>query len=97
VIRSKRKKPRTGRLKGAALLQLRELCFRRDNFHCVDCGRPVVLEANRPETGEMAHVRGKRMWGDHLSNVRTKCFRCHRIIEHVYGKSGEKPCPKKIA
>lgn len=88
-VRTRRTKARFGRLKGNALGDLRRDCFARDCGRCVVCGVPLSLE-----TMEMAHIKNKRMFGDNLSNVRTKCFRCHRIIEHCNG-GVEKIVPAK--
>lgn len=97
-IRKRRARVRPGRLKGDALGELRRLCFDRDGGRCVDCGRVLRFERGYSDSMEMAHVRGKRMWGDSLSNVRAKCGPfaggCH-AKEHQYGKSGLKPVPSK--
>jgi 5-methylcytosine-specific restriction endonuclease McrA len=102
-IKRKRSKVRPGRLRGKALEQLRRDCFERDGYRCqatkslfeswnftVKCLRPVTWE-----TGHMAHIRNKRMWGDTLDNVVTKCAECHIQIEHAYGPTRIKPCPAK--
>jgi hypothetical protein len=105
-IRPIRAKVRPGRLKGKALEQLRRECFDRDGYKChgfrfigMDekygplyrlCLKPVTWSS-----GHMAHLRNKRMWGDTLDNVVTKCEECHIQIEHAYGPSGIKPCPPK--
>jgi len=99
MIRSRRTKPRLGRLKGEAMEALRRECFERDGYQCqhmlvigVDwklgklyrkCGASVTWES-----GHMAHTRNKRMWGDCLAQVTTKCAACHIGIEHSYGPSG---------
>jgi 5-methylcytosine-specific restriction endonuclease McrA len=100
-VRKVRAKARPGRLKGKAMDQLRRECFERDGYRCqmifyvtnmgvaLTCGKPVTWE-----TGHMAHIGAKRRHGDSLENVRTLCAECHHI-EHSYGKSGVKPCPKK--
>jgi 5-methylcytosine-specific restriction endonuclease McrA len=99
-VKKVRSKPRAGRLKGAALEQLRRDCFERDGYRCQgfihsECGlwftcRKLVTW----ESGHMAHIGAKRRHGDSLDNVRTLCAECHRI-EHAYGPSGVKPCPPK--
>jgi 5-methylcytosine-specific restriction endonuclease McrA len=104
-VRKVRAKARPGRLKGKAMEQLRRECFERDGYRC----RGVVATYTRVlgvlwpkycdkavtwETGHMAHIGAKRRHGDSLENVRTLCAECHHI-EHSYGKSGVKPCPKK--
>jgi 5-methylcytosine-specific restriction endonuclease McrA len=100
-IRSRRRKPRPGRLKGADMGALRRACFERDFYHCqhaishgrisMPCGRRVTWES-----GHMAHIVGRGRGGkDELSNVTTKCAECHIGIEHSYGPSGQKPVPPK--
>jgi 5-methylcytosine-specific restriction endonuclease McrA len=110
-IRKSRSKPRPGRLKGDPLENLRRDCFERDHYQCrhkkrhpirdlkgylvgsyyVECGDFVTWE-----TGHMAHVVSKGRGGkDELSNVLTKCAKCHLVLEHAYGPSGVKPVPKK--
>jgi nitrate/TMAO reductase-like tetraheme cytochrome c subunit len=77
VIRSRRSKPRPGRLKGAEMTALRDAAYERDCGRCINCGTPV-----RREEFDLSHARGKRMWGDSVENVRVKCMRCHRVLEH---------------
>jgi 5-methylcytosine-specific restriction endonuclease McrA len=88
-----RKKPRAGRLKGQELEDLRQACWARDKGCCVDCGQHAVYYAPHmwSNSYHMAHVRNKRMWGDNLDNVVTKCGDCHRS-EHAGGK----PVPSKV-
>lgn len=42
----------------------------------------------------MAHIKGKRKYGDSLDNVQTECGYCHRTY-HNCGPSRDKPCPSK--
>lgn len=95
---TRRKKARKGRLKDEELGRLRELCFERDVGMCVVCGVGLLLKRGYWNSMEMAHIRGKRMWGDSLDNVRSLCGPlangCHHR-EHVYGKTLEKPCKAK--
>jgi len=45
----------------------------------------------------MAHGKSVGASGDDSpDNCSTKCIRCHIGKEHAYGKSGVKPCPKKV-
>lgn len=44
----------------------------------------------------MAHIRNRRMWGDVLDNVSTRCKFHHIDVEHAYGPSHKKPVPSKI-
>lgn len=81
------RKVRPGRLKGKALSALRAACFDRDGGICVGCGFPVD-----PSHWHMAHVRGKRMWGDSLDNVKTMHPYCHLVGEH-----NPKSVPRKAA
>lgn len=95
-IRKKRSKPRPGRLQGKDMDALRLACFERDRWRCVVCGRPVssMLDHEHGFSAHMAHIKGKGMHGDSLSNTRTECGRCHREY-HNFGPSRTKPCPKK--
>lgn len=95
-IRKVRKKPRPGRLKGKALEALRLACFRRDSYTCLQCHTWVYLYLPHEHdvSAHMAHIKAKRIGLDTLSNVRTLCGKCHRL-EHAFGKSMRKPCPKK--
>ena len=97
-LRKRRTTPRPGRLKGEAMRELRMACFVRDVFRCQECGRSVfsTLTNTHERSAHMAHIQAKRRGGDSLENVRTLCGRCHRL-EHQYGKSMQKPCPKKEA
>lgn len=98
MIRTKRKDPRPGRLKGADLERLRLECYVRDRGYCVKCSGRVLYYEERfegdPEAYHMSHIRNKRMWGDVLSNVETTHARCH-IQYHAYGPTMGKPCPPK--
>lgn len=86
-IKRSRSKPRPGRVTGKAMTQLREAVWARDCGLCCFCGLPVDFE-----TGQMAHLRGKRMWGDDIDNVRGPSHaRCH-------GEShSPKACPPKVS
>lgn len=79
-IQSRRAKPRPGRVRGQAMTALRDACYLRDKGLCRGCGRPVD-----PGAWDLAHVRGKRMWGDTLANVCVKHPHCHQTIEHHNG------------
>ncbi|WP_297846267.1 hypothetical protein [Pseudomonas sp.] len=76
------------RLTGEDLTRLREQCFARDGNRCVDCLNWVAdhFPDWHDRKAHMAHVQNKRMYGDTLENVRTKCRRCHMDIEHSGGK-----------
>jgi hypothetical protein len=93
VIRSRRSKPRPGRLKGDDLTALRLACFMRDRGRCVVCEKRLHLDPRfdgDPDAYDMAHKRNKRMHGDSLGNVEAQCHRCHMNYH-----AGEKPCPAK--
>jgi len=92
-LRARRPTPRTHklvpRLTGKALSELRWQCWNRDNGCCQDCGVRVYFEARfdgDPDAYDMAHRRNKRMHGDTLDNVVTKCHRCH-MQEHAKGRA----------
>lgn len=90
-IKTKRSKPRPGRLKGDKLTKLRDDCYERDGGRCVVCG--ILVDKNAPPIADdsyhMAHIKAKRIGGDSLDNVRCLCGRCHRN-EH-----NPKACPPK--
>jgi hypothetical protein len=94
-IRRKRNKPRPGRLRGNELSALRAECFERDGFLCQVCDCTVYEHASdfNPRKAHMSHIRNKRMWGDVISNVETRCNFDHMITKHNAGK----PCPRKSA
>lgn len=94
MIRKVRSKPRPGRLKGADFENLRRACFNRANGRCEDCGCFMLYRRRfdaDPIAYDMAHIRNKRMYGDHLGNVRALCHECHMDSHNAGGK----PCPKK--
>lgn len=69
------------RLKGKEMEALRRECFKRDNYHCVQCGQPVSWQS-----GHMAHIVSHGARGsDIIDNVRTKCRNCHLNLEHTQG------------
>jgi 5-methylcytosine-specific restriction endonuclease McrA len=87
---AERRKPRPGRLTGAALKELRRQCYERDGGKCVECGIPLIYEPVHPLVPNgyhMAHIRARSLQGkDELSNVRSKCSDCHIRVEHSGGK-----------
>lgn len=83
-----RSKPRPGRKKGADSAELRRQCFERDKGICQVCMQPV-----HPDAWHMAHVRGKRMWGDSLENVKTTHPHCHLVTLHNPKSVPRKPRP----
>ena len=89
-MRPVRSKPRPGRLKGAALAELRRDCWYRDGGVCQECLR--VTDPDLPSIADrsyhMAHIKAKRIGGDSLENVRTLCGECHRD-EHNGTKGGK--------
>jgi 5-methylcytosine-specific restriction endonuclease McrA len=95
MIRSRRTKPRPGRVKD--IEPLRFAIFIRDKGRCVKCGKGLQFEPRfhgDPDAYDMAHKRNKRMWGDTPSNLQAECHECHMEF-HSYGPSMEKPCPAK--
>jgi hypothetical protein len=68
---------------------LREESWEGRGALCFYCGHHC------PEfSGELAHIRGKRMWGDNKENVSPAHKECHQQF-HAYGPTGIKPVPKK--
>ena len=96
AIRKVRSKPRPGRLKGQALLELRADCYRRDFGICRKCGKCTNWDASQESDNSyhMSHIRAKRIGLDILENVETLCGACHRKF-HSFGPSMQKPCPPK--
>ena len=91
----KRRKPRPGRLAGAALEALRQACFERDGGKCVKCGRTLLYWHEwmmHPDRYHMSHKRNKRMFGDDLNNVEALCSG-----DHMIGKHNPKSVPAKVA
>jgi hypothetical protein len=80
------------RLYGTDLESLRRECFERDEYRCqhilklgrkkVKCLRVVRWEQGHEDSGHMAHIGNKRMYGDVISNVVAKCPNCHLVLEH---------------
>jgi 5-methylcytosine-specific restriction endonuclease McrA len=70
------------RLKGKDMEALRIACFLRDGGKCTGkcCGKRVWLRGY-PQM-HMAHWRNKRMYGDTLENVTTRCEDCHLVGMH---------------
>lgn len=95
-IRSRRTKPRPGRLAGADLEALRLACWQRDH-RCRYCKRSTIFDAphEHPDAFHMAHIGAKRRYGDSLENTETNCGDCHRRY-HNYGPSMKKPVPAKV-
>lgn len=70
------------RLTGPDLEALRRQRYELDSRRCVTCKRWVRFERGEEDSMHMAHVQNKRMYGDTLANVRTKCGYCHLVLEH---------------
>ena len=79
-------KPKTVRLKGAALTELRLRAYSRDNEMCVKCGKWLPLMGDVFTRAHMAHKKSRGAGGgDVLDNVEIKCYECHIINEHTKG------------
>ena len=87
--RKVRSRPRRGRLKGAEMSELRATSWQERKGICIYC-RQVCSEW----FGELAHIRGKRNFGDNADNVSPAHRECHTKF-HLYGKSMTKPCKAK--
>jgi hypothetical protein len=68
---------------------LREFVWRRDEGVCQRCFKPCA-----EDDWDLAHKKGKRMWGDSPDNTEVAHQRCHRIIQHCNG-GVEKIVPEK--
>lgn len=95
-IRSRRTKPRPGRLDAAGMEAMRLKRFQMDDGRCRNCGERTIftLPPESDRSMHLAHVRGKRMWGDSIENTQTECGKCHRAY-HQCGPSRTKPVPRK--
>lgn len=96
MIRSRRKKPRPGRLQGVELADLRLSCWLRDDGVCKKCSCQAFpdLPHTSPNSYHMSHIKAKRIGLDVLENVETLCGDCHRKF-HNFGPSMKKPVPPK--
>ena len=73
------------RLTGDDINELRDKCFDRDGGECVNCHRTLVRHPRyifQPDAYHMSHKRNKRMWGDTLDNVDSRCTNCHLVLQH---------------
>lgn len=95
-INPRRRDPRPGRLSTEEIGKVREQRYAEQGGRCLKCGKKVPLNGDIFTRGHLAHKRNKRMWGDGPENIKgIECPTCHLVIEHQYGPSGQKPCPKK--
>ncbi len=70
---------------GKDMDELRDECFVRDKGECVSCHCLLVKHPGhilQPNAYHMSHIRNKRMWGDTISNVESRCTACHLIGVH---------------
>lgn len=70
---------------GKDLDQLRDDCFDRDGGECVNCHRTLVRHPDsifQPNAFHMSHIRNKRMYGDVIENVESRCPNCHLVEVH---------------
>lgn len=105
TIRSRRKKPRPGRLDAEGMAALRREVFERDGYRCQQMHVVAIdwklgklyrkcNEIVTWEIGHLCHVRNRRMWGDTPENTFCGCPDCHRKY-HERGPSLEKIVPSK--
>jgi len=87
--RKVRSRPRRGRLKNEDMSALRKGSWEERRSLCFYCHRPCSEERD-----DLAHIRGKAMWGDNPENVSPAHKECHHRF-HAYGPSGVKPVPPK--
>lgn len=89
AVRKRRTKVRPGRIRGKEMSELRQGSWEERGALCFYCRLPCseVL-------GELAHIRGKRMWGDTKENTAPAHKECHRKF-HQFGPSLVKPVPAK--
>jgi 5-methylcytosine-specific restriction endonuclease McrA len=88
-VKRYRSRPRKGRLRGEEMSALRKESWEGRGSLCFYCGKPCS-----EISGELAHIRGKRMWGDTKENTAPAHKECHRRF-HAYGPTLEKPCKAK--
>ena len=97
-----RKKPRKGKLSQKDTANVREAVYYRDHGRCQLRLHPDCLGVQLPLHGPVtvrfhaAHIKGEGAGGAFtLENLQGACYLCHIEREHLWGKSGIKPCPKK--
>ena len=97
-----RKKPRKGKLSQKDTANVREAVYYRDHGRCQIHLHPDCLGVQLPLHGPVtvrfhaAHIKGEGAGGAFtLENLQGACYLCHIEREHLWGKSGIKPCPKK--
>lgn len=101
-IRKRRSKLRRGQATKAEKAMVRAQRFELDGYRCqhikTDRTRPYrCLKRVTWDTGHLAHVIPRSRGGAFtVENTLTKCAECHIGIEHSYGPSGQKPCPRKV-
>lgn len=96
MMKRSRTKPRPGRMTAEELDALRAECWLRDGGKCQECGNDTLFNApiEWDNSFHMAHIKNKRMYGDHIDNVQTECGRHHREY-HAFGPSRVKPVRSK--
>jgi len=83
-------KPKTIRLKGKALENLRREVFERDRGFCQQCGVWVSWK-----DGHMAHIKSRGAGGeDAMENTVWKCPYCHIFLEHTKGEKDKTMKPE---
>ena len=88
-VKRVRAKARAGRKRGKDMSALRAESWEERGALCLYCAMPVS-----GKYGELAHIKGKRMWGDNKENVAPAHRECHRRF-HEWGPSMTKPVPTK--
>jgi hypothetical protein len=87
----------TPREKEAIRRQVYADCGGRCEFGFEGCIRGMLpYEGLTPwDHWHLVHLRNKRMHGWKRENLKGGCHHCHLVVLHIYGKDGQKPCPKK--
>ena len=85
------------RLYGPNLEALRRERYELDGHKCVDCKRWLRFESGYQDSMHMAHAGNKRMYGDVIGNVRSKCGDCHLVKEHNPKSVPPKPTKEEAA
>lgn len=82
-IRSRRTKPRPGRMTAAELDAERDRLYAKQKGLCITCHTWHPRHGDDFTRLHLSHKRGKRMWGDEPDNIiGMECYSCHIVERH---------------